>query len=64
MTNYVYDADGNRVQKGTSKLYWNNLGGTPIAESDLAGNISDEYIFLSGDRIARRDASSNIYLAA
>ena len=47
-----------RVEKasGTSayKLYWFGLNSEPLAESDASGNITDEYIFFNGKRIARR----------
>jgi hypothetical protein len=50
---FYYDGDGRRVRKG-SKLYWNNLAGDPLAESDTAGTVTDEYVFFGGKRIARR----------
>gem|GEM_PF-6274294 len=40
------------------KLYWKGTGSDPLAESDLAGNPQEEYIFFNGERIARRDVSS------
>jgi hypothetical protein len=40
------------------KLYWKGTGSDPQAESDLAGNPQEEYIFFNGTRIARRDVSS------
>ncbi len=56
---YTYDGDGNRVKKaGTNaKLYWRAGGMAAIAESDLNGNVSEEYIFFGGKRIARRDVN-------
>ncbi len=51
---YTYDGDGKRVQKSTGRLYWYGMGGDPLAESDAAGTITDEYIFFGGKRIARR----------
>lgn len=62
-TSYVYDADGNRVQKvtppppaapPTGTLYWYMTPGI-VAESDLAGNLKSEYVFFNGERVARRD---------
>ncbi|MFC6644128.1 glycoside hydrolase family protein [Granulicella cerasi] len=53
---YSYDGDGVRVEKASSTggtYYWGQL-----AESDLAGNITHEYIFASGKRIARRDIAT------
>jgi RHS repeat-associated protein len=63
---YTYDGDGKRVKKSNGKLYWYSLGLDPLAESDLSGNLTDEYIFFGGKRIARRTVSSgaiNYYFA-
>jgi RHS repeat-associated protein len=54
---YTYDGDGNRVQKSTGTTYW---GAGPLAESDLSGNITADYIFFNGKRVARRDATSAV----
>jgi RHS repeat-associated protein len=58
---YIYDADGNRVEKvapatnpTSGTLYWYMTPGI-VAESDLAGNPTSEYIFFGGERVARRD---------
>ena len=54
---YAYDSDGNRVIKsnGTSgTLYWYMTPGI-VAESDLSGNTTSEYVFFDGERVARRD---------
>jgi len=54
---YFYDGDGNRVEKsgnGSGMLYWYMTPGV-VAESDLTGNLKSEYIFLNGERVARRD---------
>ena len=70
---YVYDGNGDRVEKcvvatsttacptsGTNgTLYWRNVDGGTLDESDLSGNASEEYIFLDSQRIARRDVSTN-----
>jgi len=69
---YIYDGDGQRVEKcaaatattpcptsGTNgTLYWRGTGGDTQAESDLSGNLQEEYIYFNGQRIARRDAST------
>ncbi|MCU1284061.1 MAG: Protein sidekick-2 [Acidobacteriales bacterium] len=63
---YKYDGEGERVEKLVStterELYW---GSGPLAEGDLAGNISNEYVFFDGKRIAKRDSTGavNYYLA-
>src|SRR6266481_1434272 len=57
---YIYDVDGNRVQKSTGTVYWHMTPGV-VAESDLAGNLQSEYVFFGGERVARKDfPSSNI----
>lgn len=55
---YKYDGDGNRVQKSNGKLYWYGSGSEILDESDASGNITSEYVFFSGKRIARRVISS------
>jgi RHS repeat-associated protein len=57
---YTYDGDGNRVQKSNGKLYWLGDGSDPLDETDASGNLTDEYIFFGGKRIARRDSSNNV----
>jgi uncharacterized protein RhaS with RHS repeats len=58
---YTYDADGNRVEKSngtTGTIYWYTTLGI-VAESDLNGNLTSEYVFFDGDRVARKDFPSN-----
>jgi len=57
---YAYDGDGKRVSKSTGKLYWFGMGSDPITESDASGNITNEYVFFGGKRIAKRDSSGNV----
>ena len=65
---YLYDGDGKRVEKctqgttpgtcatgATGTLYWTGPGSDPLAETDLAGNVLENYIFFNGQRIARRE---------
>jgi YD repeat-containing protein len=54
---YSYDADGFRMEKSSGTMYWPGPGGT-LTESDLSGNINEEYIFFNGARIARVDRPS------
>jgi RHS repeat-associated protein len=49
---YTYDGDGSRVKKSSGKLYWYGMGSDPLSESDASGNLTAEYIFMSGTRIA------------
>jgi RHS repeat-associated protein len=58
---YTYDGDGGRVKKSSGTLYWGGEEGAALAESDLSGNITSEYIFVNGKRIARKDASGTVY---
>ena len=54
---YDYDADGVRTEKSTGTMYWLGPSGT-LAETDLSGNINEEYIYFNGQRIARVDRPS------
>ncbi|MBZ5507365.1 MAG: hypothetical protein LAO78_18045 [Acidobacteriia bacterium] len=54
---YTYDGAGERVKKSSGRLYWSGAAGI-VAESDLSGNISAEYMFFDGERVARRDLPS------
>jgi RHS repeat-associated protein len=57
---YTYDGDGERVEKSSGTLYWGGgSGDDALAESDLSGNISAEYIFFNGQRVARVDRPSS-----
>src|SRR5262249_9674012 len=57
---YTYAARGNRVEKATATspptgtLYWYMSSGI-VAESDLNGILTSEYVFFDGKRVARRD---------
>jgi RHS repeat-associated protein len=54
---YTYDGDGNRVEKSsgsTGTLYWYMTPGI-VGESDLSGNLTAEYVFFGGERVARKD---------
>jgi RHS repeat-associated protein len=59
--NYIYDGNGLRVKKSNGTLYWRSISGDAIAESDLAGNVTGEYVFFAGRRVARRDSSGNLF---
>jgi RHS repeat-associated protein len=59
---YTYDGDGGRVEKSSGTMYWGGEAGEALAESNLSGTITSEYIFFNGKRIARRDiATGNVY---
>lgn len=56
---YTYDGNGQRVEKSNGKLYWYGSSGEVLDETDLSGNLTSEYVFFGGKRIARRDSPSN-----
>jgi RHS repeat-associated protein len=60
-TIYTYDGDGKRVKKSTGTLYWYGGGSDVLLETDLSGGLQNEYIFFGGKRVARRDASGNVF---
>ncbi len=59
---YTYDGDGQRVLKSQgglpTKNYWYG-NGVILAEGDGTANITAEYIFFSGARVARIDLANN-----
>lgn len=57
--NYTYDGDGDRVQKSNGKIYWYGAGSQILDESDASGNVTDEYVYFGGKRVAHRVVSSN-----
>ena len=58
---YAYDGDGLRVEKTGGTLYWRSVSGQPLVETDLSGNLQNEYIYFAGRRIARRDSSGTVF---
>jgi RHS repeat-associated protein len=60
---YTYDGDGNRVRKSsgsTGTLYWYMTPGI-VGESDLSGNLTDDYVFFDGERVARKSTNGVFY---
>jgi RHS repeat-associated protein len=57
--NYSYDGDGDRVEKSNGKIYWYGAGSQVLDESDGSGNITDEYVYFGGKRVAHRVVSGN-----
>lgn len=55
---YSYDASGFRMEKSSGTMYWPGPGGEVLAETDLSGNVNEEYIYFSGERLARVDRPS------
>jgi len=58
---YSYDGNRMRVKKSSGTLYWRATDGSVIAETDLSGNDSNEYVLFGGRRIVRRDSSGNVF---
>lgn len=72
---YIYDGDGNRVEKctagstagtcasgATGTLYWRSKDGETLNESDLAASVWKRFVFFNGKMVARRDSSTgNVY---
>jgi RHS repeat-associated protein len=52
---YTYDGDGKRVKKSNGTLYWTGPGWDPLVETDLSGNVTEQYVFFNGERVARVD---------
>jgi RHS repeat-associated protein len=76
-TNYVYDGDGNRVEKYMlntqgqtvfQELYWYGGGSASLDETDGTGSTTDsafnEYVFFNGARTARRNTGGVYYYFA
>ncbi|MGC2744270.1 MAG: RHS repeat-associated core domain-containing protein, partial [Candidatus Angelobacter sp.] len=63
-TTYTYDGDGERVLKSNTstgaavKRYW-YMGDNTLAEDDGTGNLTAEYIYFAGKRVARIDLPAN-----
>ena len=55
---YTYDGYGDRVKKSGGTIYWGLSGNEPLGEGDVTGNVSKEFIFFNGRRIARLDLTS------
>jgi RHS repeat-associated protein len=59
--NYLYDGNGRRVAKVGSKLYWYGLGGEILAETNVAGALTAEYIYFGGQRVSMIPVGSTPY---
>jgi RHS repeat-associated protein len=59
--NYTYDGKRIRTAKSSGILYWPGSDGTLLAESDTSGNITHEYVYFAGRKIARRESSGAVY---
>ncbi len=53
LTSATIGANTKKSGGSTNTLYWYGLGGEVLEETDLSGNLQNEYIFFGGKRIAR-----------
>jgi RHS repeat-associated protein len=62
---YTCDGDGKRVEKSNGKLYWYGMSADALDETDATGSTTNssfnEYIFFGAQRVARQDASGNVF---
>jgi RHS repeat-associated protein len=61
---YTYNGNGQRAKKvvnGISTVFHYSLNGQIIAESDSAGNITAEYIYLNGQPLAKIEGVNTYY---
>jgi RHS repeat-associated protein len=71
---YIYDGHGVRVAKCSNPshanctssptagtLYWRDVSGNVLSESDLSGNFTNDYIYFAGRKAAQEDASGNVH---
>jgi RHS repeat-associated protein len=71
---YIYDGDGQRVEKCTEgtaagncasgaigTLYWRGTSSDTLAETDLTGTMQNNYVFFNGQRVARRDSAGLVH---
>lgn len=62
--NYTYDGDGNRVRKdvsGQASTEYYYFGGNIIAEVNTSTSGWTNYVFLGGERVARKDSTGVFY---
>jgi len=63
--NYTYNGNGQRVKKnvnGTTAIFHYSLNGQLIAESNSAGTITAEYVYLNGQPLAKMEGGQCILL--
>jgi RHS repeat-associated protein len=61
---YTYNGNGQRVKKavnGVTTIFHYNLGGQLIAESNSAGSITAEYVYLNGQPLTKIEGSVVYY---
>ncbi len=63
-TYYTYNGNGQRVKKvvnGTTTIFHYSLNGQIIAESNNAGTITAEYVYLNGQPLAKIEGANTYY---
>jgi len=58
---YTYDGEGKRVEKSTGPLYWYGMSGEVLEEILVNGAVQNDHVYFGGSRIAKRDASGDIF---
>jgi RHS repeat-associated protein len=59
--NYIYDGNGNRIEKNNGILYWYGVSSDTLEETNLSGTLTNDYVFFGEQRIARLDSVGNIF---
>jgi len=62
--NYTYNGNGQRVKKvvnGTTTVFHYSLSGQIIAESNSAGNVTAEYVYLNAQPLAKIEGANTYY---
>ncbi len=52
---YTYDGDGKRVKKSSGPLYWFDVQGNLIEETNSTGGAPVQYIYFNGLRVTRQE---------
>jgi RHS repeat-associated protein len=58
---YYYDGESERVAKSSGKLYLFGTNSAPVVETDTSGNMTAEYVFFNGKRVAMRKADGSVH---
>ena len=58
---HIQGTPGKCATSATGTLYWAGVGGEVDAETDLSGNVTANYIYFGGARIAKRDSSKAVH---
>ncbi|HXE91481.1 MAG TPA: RHS repeat-associated core domain-containing protein [Terriglobales bacterium] len=50
-----------RVKTSSGKLYWRGMGVDTLAESNLSGSMTDEFVYFAGRKVARRLSTGDVH---